>query len=219
MVKSILNTKSISIGVSAWFAALATVAACGGSSDNGGGNCSNVSPCGGNVVGTWKITNVCASGMLSNSLGSVCPGASEQVGSINASGTATFNSDGTYSTSTTASASVTLTIPNSCLSQSGVTISCGAIGSSLANPDAGTSGSCASNGSNCDCTVASSPMSSSSAGMYTTSGTTITTTPTGNSSSSNDYCVQGNTLYLLSNAGPDAGATGGTMETIVLTKQ
>lgn len=219
MVKSILNTKSISIGVSAWFAALATVAACGGNSSDNGGNCGNVSPCGGNVAGTWKITNVCASGTLSNSLGSTCPGASEQVSSINASGTATFNTDGTYSTSTTASASVTLTIPNSCLSQGGITISCGTIGSTLANPDAGTSGSCTTNGSNCDCTVASSPMSSSSAGMYTTSGTTITTTPTGSTASSNGYCVQGNTLYLLSNGGADAGAAGNTMETIVLTKQ
>jgi hypothetical protein len=182
----------------------------------GGGNCGKVSPCGGNIVGSWKITNSCVTNSTINPMNTSCPGETGKVNSFDY-GTATFNADGTYSTSTGGSASETLTIPKSCVS----TITCDQLTMALNNTDGGASGTCVTSGSNCDCTFAISAQTSTETGTYTTSGTSITTTPASGTAGTNGYCVQGSTLYYTSLPTMSMGTMGqsSVMAAFVATKQ
>ena len=80
------------------------VAGCGNGTGNGsqgfgvGGAmmCGQVSPCGGDLTGTWNFAAACITAIGIKDLESVCPGLSVDVTSASISGTATFNSDMTY---------------------------------------------------------------------------------------------------------------------------
>src|SRR4051812_49023030 len=68
----------------------------------GGASCPNVTPCGGNVVGTWTVASSCltVSGALDLGLvGAGCPSA-PVTGTLAVTGTFTANADGTYSDNT-----------------------------------------------------------------------------------------------------------------------
>jgi hypothetical protein len=102
----------------------------GGSSGAGGASCSNVVPCGGDVVGTWTVTSSClrVSGQLDMSmLGAGCASAPVE-GSLQVTGTWTARSDGTYRDATTTFGSEQITLPASCLVVSSTPVSCGADG-------------------------------------------------------------------------------------------
>src|SRR5215831_17934767 len=71
---------------------------------DGGVNCNAVTTaCGGSVVGTWKVLQTCLS--ATQDLSSTCPGASA-IYDYMLSGTATYNTDGTYSSAGIVSALV-----------------------------------------------------------------------------------------------------------------
>ena len=195
----------------------------GGSGSSGGaGSCGNVAPCGGNIVGAWTITNACANGSVTAAAGGSCPNEMEQIASLSASGTISFLADGTFSMATTTSISLGLTIPSTCLSQGGFTISCDAIPTALGGADAGVTTTCMTSGANCDCTLSQGATDSTGTGTYTTSSTTVTITPSddaGGAPTTDSYCVQGNTLYLLqTSTSSDAGTTGIVTVTIVAVK-
>jgi|HubBroStandDraft_2_1064218.scaffolds.fasta_scaffold584693_1 hypothetical protein len=204
-----------------WIAIGVTFLGCSSSSGSGADSCGKVAPCGGNIVGTWKVVDACT-GSTSGSSGSPissCPSATTQVGNVNASGTATFNADMTYSVSVTESASETLDIPMSCLSSgTGTTVTCAdlatSLGTALGGDDAGATTTCTTSGSSCNCTVTLAGMTDNETGTYSISGDTVTTTPTAApgttvSTGGGSYCVQGSDLHLIAMAmtGP-AGATG-----------
>ena len=92
----------------------------GGSSNGVGGasaSCSNVTSCGGSVVGAWNVTSSClqVSGNLDLTLvGAGCPSA-PVTGSLQVTGTWTANSDGTYSDNTTTTGEEQFTLAPSCL--------------------------------------------------------------------------------------------------------
>jgi hypothetical protein len=188
----------------------ATLLACSSSSGNGGGgSCPQVSPCGGDLTGKWTVSNACVTSSQSSVDGG-CAGETEQIGSLSASGTVQFNSDKTYSTNVSLSVSATLSIPTSCLSSGGITLTCSQLQMSI-NTDAGTV-SCNTSGSDCDCTL-SETSATNETGGYTVSGDTLTTTPSGKAATTDTYCVQGNTLYIF------PSGSSGTNEEIVLTMQ
>jgi hypothetical protein len=180
-------------------------AACSSSSSHGGdggtpSNCGKVAPCGGDIVGAWKVIDACptGSGTVPN-----CPGATVKVSSIRVTGTVEFNMDKTYSDTLTESLSETLTLPNSCLMALGVT--CAEQAAILMN---GTT--CTTSGSDCVCTIKPN-QTTMVTGTYTLAGNTVTTTsnasPTSASSTgSADYCVQGSLLHLIST--PMGGGAG-----------
>ncbi len=191
-------------------AAVAAMVACS-SGGGGGSSCAQVSPCGGSVTGTWNIVSVCAtSGLGTSDAGSTCPGESEQITSLSGSGTITFNPDMTYSSDTTASATLTLTIPSSCLTVGGTTVSCSELQTEVSAGDGGTV-SCNTSGSDCDCTISQTNHSSVETGTYSVSGSMLELTQTGSTPSTNTFCVQGNTMYLY--------GSGQFSDEIVLTKQ
>jgi hypothetical protein len=206
------------LAVRVWFALLsagALSAGCNGST--GGASCTQVSPCGGNVVGTWTIQNACviAQSHTGTAVAS-CPGSSEQVEWITETGTVSFNADMTYSDSRQQSVSVTLMLPQSCTLGS-LTLTCSQLTTILDQNagDAGTPPTCTTAGSGCDCSVEGSSQASHT-GTYSINGDTITFMPNGGTPTTATYCVQGNTVYAS-----DSMSGSGTTVTLqyVATKQ
>lgn len=197
----------------------------GGGSAGASDSCGKLEPCGGSVVGSWKLTDGCANSAALDSefASSTCPTATASLGSVSSSGTLTFNADMTY-TMTNAAIDATLDIglPSTCLSGA----SCAELGSALSAE--GLTGSCTGS-SSCACSATQTSFVSPSGtnddtGTYTLSGQTIVLT----SSDANadtmtmDYCVQGTFLHIVSldttmNTGPMGQATIDT--DIVATKE
>ena len=174
----------------------------GGSSGGGGGeaSCSNVLPCGGDLVGTWAVTSSClnVTGAVDMSIIAVGCRSAPVTGSLHVSGTWTANANGTYSDKTTTSGSDQLTLPASCLQVSGTTTTCKAIGPVLQilGYDSVSCTSTTNGGCTCPATIkqtgglgmlSTDPQTS---GKYTTSGNVVTT----DGYLSYSYCVSGNKM-------------------------
>jgi hypothetical protein len=182
-----------------------------------GGTCSNTAACGGAVVGTWTITSSCVSESASM-LDGQCPTATASGSNLTITGNITYNADGTYSSTTTASGSVNVNLPASCLTTNGVTLTCEQLNQAFqSNPTPGVTLNCTGT-SSCACTETLASQTSSEAGTYTTTAAgLLTDTPTGGTVSQTDYCVKGTTMTQS----PHAGSTmmGPTINgTITLTK-
>jgi hypothetical protein len=169
---------------------------------DGSGTCGNSAACGGNVVGTWKITSSCVSVNASAStMNSQCPGETVSSSNVRVSGSVTYNADGTYTSTGTTSGFITVNIPQSCLTINGVTVTCAQITqASQANPTAGVTLNC-SGTSGCTCTESIADQTSDETGTYTTTAAgVLTQTPTSGTASSDDYCVKGTTMTLSPHA-------------------
>lgn len=187
---------------------------------SGSGQCGGNSTCGGNLVGTWTIEDVCVQSATSTMTGSTCSGIGVNSSGLRESGTITFNSNLTYTSNATISGAFTETIPSSCLTVGGVTLSCDQLNATFQGAsDGGLGGSCVSGtGGSCDCFFQIPSQTSTTSGTYAVSGSTVTNTPTGGTASTSNYCVQGSTLTLASMAMGMPGASQGLAE-VVLTKQ
>jgi hypothetical protein len=127
------------------------------SANNSGGSCSDVSACGGSLVGTWSVATSClnVSGDLQvGGFGLGCASVTV-TGSLQVSGSWTANADGTYADNTTTSGSEQISVPAACLNVSGTTTTCDRIGGPLqgigyasVNCTAASSGGCT-----CEATV------------------------------------------------------------------
>ena len=178
-------------------------------SGDGGASCAAVSPCGGNIVGTWKVTSSCLT--ATQDLTSVCAGASAELAYM-ISGTVTYNSDGTTSSSLMATIAAHERFPSGCMPFG---LTCDQLGQT--GKDAGISDNCTTDATGaCICDSVAPATTSNAPVTYSTSGSTLTTTSANGMTSTSFYCVQGSVLYEF--AGPGDGgltATGG----VVLNKQ
>src|SRR5579871_1941950 len=60
-------------------------------------SCGTVEPCGGDVIGTWKVENTClVNGGLMMDASDICAGATLDTTGISGMGMMTFAADGTY---------------------------------------------------------------------------------------------------------------------------
>lgn len=189
-----------------------------GSGSGQSGTCGNVEPCGGNLVGTWKVNTACVNKaelmrQTASSFSSFCPQYSVNNVDQTTSGSVSFGADSTYQMSAMIAGTYKLNLPVSCFNgmncaQASVTLQT----YFTQNPDpAIQSVSCAGTGT-CVCAIVATPSSTNESGTYSTAGNTLTTTPTGGAPSDQDYCVQGNSLHLVSvdttmNMGPMGMAT------------
>ena len=185
-------------------------AACGGSSGGNntfGGPACSVGPCGGNITGTWNVSDVCLSKSilmmaLTQEVMGVCPSATVGNSSAPTTGSLVFNTDSSYSIDLAETVSLGMNLPISCFP--GAT--CADLNTQFMQQATGDptvqSASCA--GTNpCICTITSTPMQISEAGSYSVSGSTLTTSPTtGATPSSLSYCVKDQTL-TFKDASPD----------------
>ncbi|MBN2574309.1 MAG: hypothetical protein JXP73_07070, partial [Deltaproteobacteria bacterium] len=107
--------------------------ASGGSSGSGGGggSCENVTPCGGDVLGTWNVTSSClkVSGQFDPSakVGLACT-TGTVTGSLDVTGKWTAKSGGTYTDETVTKGEYLFTLPPVCKELSGTTVNCEGIG-------------------------------------------------------------------------------------------
>jgi hypothetical protein len=197
-----------------------------GGTGGGTATCTNVTPCGGDVVGTWNVTSSCltVSGELDLSgLGLGCSYA-PVTGSLDVTGTWTADADGTYSDNTITTGTETLELPGSCLSVSGTCTTCSRLGGPIMavgyasvtcedNPN-GDLGEC---GAGCTCTASVDqaggiglvPMYPSANGAYTTAGSVLTVNA---GEQEYSYCVSGSTLTLTPQSVGRTGTLTGTVE-------
>jgi hypothetical protein len=176
-----------------------------------GASCPSVSPCGGNIVGTWKVTQSCvtATDDLSTT-GTGCAGASAVL-DFTYSGTLTYKADLTFASTIAVSEVVNEHFPSGCM-PFGVT--CQQLGQSAM--DAGT-GSCSTDATGgCTCNATTTLATTTPSGTYSVSGSRLTSTSATGKASTGSYCVQGSVLYVI----PDQG-DGGLSATgeIALAKQ
>ena len=162
----------------------------GAGGTGGGSACRTVSPCGGNVVGNWLVTDSCLTG--TEDLGSQCAGASADL-ALTFTGTVLYNADLTYSATSTGGGTTTYHYPSACLS-AGTT--CAQWGQALMQIGMYSAVTCATDSANvCNCQALTASTSATETGTYATSaGGTLTTTHAGTTSATG-YCVQGNLLY------------------------
>lgn len=179
--------------------------ACSSSDSNTtpGQTCTNVTACGGDVVGTWNATSSCitvSGNMDMTMLGLGCTQA-PITGTVSVTGSWTANADGTYTDNTTTSGNLKFQLEAACLNISGTVTTCDRIGDVIQgaagfNPAACTN---AASGTGCDCTAtvqqsgsfgAPSP-SPAAAGNYTVSGNSITL-----DTQAHTFCVAGTTLTM-----------------------
>ena len=182
-----------------------------------GGTCGNTAACGGAIVGTWSITSSCVSESASM-VDSQCPSATASSSALTITGSITYNADGTYSSTSTVSGSINVTLPPSCLTSNGVTITCDQLNQlSHTNPTPGVTLNCTGS-SSCACTETIASQASSETGTYTTTAAgLLTDTPTGGTASQTDYCVKRTTMTQSPHAG--SGMMGVNLSgTITLTK-
>lgn len=207
--------------------AIALVSGCGGSSKGGGdsdsdsNSCEDAAACGGDVVGDWTIGSSCLNVDAAQMVGSSgCPGTTARASDWNVTGSITFADDLTYSSMTIVSGNVIVTLPATCLTQQGVTLSCAqlqdALESTVADSGFSSARCSVSAGNGCACTLGLHPIPSSVSGTYTTTAAgVLTQSPTGGTSSKSAYCVQGSTMTLA----PEEMSMGNVSGSITLTRQ
>jgi hypothetical protein len=149
---------------------------------------------------------------------SQCPTATVRSSGLTITGSITYNADGTYSSTSTVGGSIYVTLPPSCLTSNGVTLTCDQLNQAAqSNPTPGLTLHCTGS-SSCGCTETLANQTSSETGTYTTTAAgLLTDTPTGGTVGQSDYCVKGTTMTQS----PHAGSTmmGQTVSgTITLTK-
>ncbi|HVZ37385.1 MAG TPA: arabinofuranosidase catalytic domain-containing protein, partial [Polyangiaceae bacterium] len=169
------------------------------SANDSSGSCSDVSACGGNLVGTWSVAASCLNVNGDLQVGGFGLGCASVTvtGSLQVSGTWTANADGTYADNTMTSGTEQITVAAACLNVSGTTTTCDRIGGPLqgigyasVNCTAASSGGCT-----CEATVqqtgglglaSSDPQTS---GNYSTSGNVVSI-----DDAQQSYCVAGNQM-------------------------
>ncbi len=171
---------------------------CGSDSNGNGGSaqCTAVTGCGGDITGTWTIASVCLN-EPDSTLTETCGAVNMHIGSATATGTLTFNADGTQSQNFTAVIEDTLIFPTSCVANATVCTQSEA----AVNAQAGASdGHCTFSSAGCTCTFKVT-QTNTDGGNYQVSGTSVTFQNTGEDPETDPYCVSGNKLSLQTSDG------------------
>jgi hypothetical protein len=174
------------------------LSACGG----GAGSCGKVGACGGDVVGTYTISAGCVNtAALNMQIIEGCAGAKINSYNTSITGSGSFNADMTYTLNETVTLSASETLPASCLTQDGLTLTCAQVdallqSAILQDPTVFKSAHCTGS-SSCTCTFTLAPQTMTQTGTYTTAGTTLTTLSSTGTPGSNEYCVKGNELHVM----------------------
>lgn len=176
-------------------AVMVTAIGCGSGADlQTGGTCGKVQPCGGSVIGNWKVSSTCIldDSFLSVDTTGLCAGTTLALKKVSGSGGITFRADQTYQSTGTIAIDFTMGIPTTCFAPGNT---CAGLSADLRDPTI-TAVSCTTVGSACECQITT-KQDTTEAGTYSTSGTTLTTTHSAETPSADPYCVEGNQLHEL----------------------
>ena len=158
-----------------------------------GKSCDSVPACGGDIVGTWKVTDSCVS-FAGDGSRSFCPRLPLSL-DLSVDGTVTYGADKTYQQTGTFTFEAELHFPTSCLTIAGTTMTCDQLATyeRTTNP-VYQSLTCRAESAGCACTGQSIDLPADESGTWTTSGNVLTSTHDGKSESS-PYCVTGASFY------------------------
>lgn len=187
-------------------------------------SCDSVTPCGGDLVGTWVAAGSCLpvsgeANMAGFGLGCT---AAPITGALEVTGTWSANVDGTFTDQTTTSGNSEIQLPPECLNVSGTTTTCDRLDGALQalGYAAVTCADAASGGCTCAASVqqmggmAFVAVGAPTRGAYTTANNVLAIT--GRTPREYAYCVSGGTLSMTPQG---MNITGALMGTIVLQKQ
>lgn len=187
------------------FVLVLLVSSCSGSTSNGSGSSGSCgsAACGGDLTGTWNAQKVCFSGTLSQAISGCNNPATISIQSATISGTAKFDTGGTWTTAFNETFSAHVTYGQGCITSAS---QCSQAETGLKQQTGITSASC-SFGSTCGCDY-SGTSSVNQTGTYQINGTSVTLTTAGSSGQpeTDGYCVSGNTLTLTSNSSGPASS-------------
>jgi hypothetical protein len=187
----------------------------------GGGACTDVTACGGDVVGIWTVSSSCLTvgGNVDMQAGGLaCPTAAV-TGSLQVTGTLTLNSDGTYSDNTHTSGTEVLDVPAECKELSGTTFECDRLGGPLQGLGYSVANCVdAASGGGCTCTatvdqdggIAVVSTGAPTSGNYTTASNAITISG-GQVDHAYSYCVSTATLTVTPQGAGWAGTVTGSV--------
>ena len=209
------NSRSL-VSTLAGLALSLAAAGCGG---DGGGAC-GVTPCGGDVVGTWQASSSCVDQatlnmeFLEGIMGS-CPSASLGNVGLTPSGSVAFTADMMFTGTLSVSSTIPINFPAACTSGASCAHLTTVLQTALVGSNGVTSVACVGS-SGCTCTMAQTFDSINDTGTWATSGTTLTITGAASGAQASPYCVQGSSLHLLEF---DSGGMMKVVGDIVLSKQ
>lgn len=171
---------------------------CGSDSNgsNGSAMCTSVTGCGGTITGTWTISSICVQ-QSDSAITETCGSVSIHSGAGTATGTLTFNADGTQSQSFTAVIEESAVFPTSCVgSAAACTQSEAAVNAQSGASDA----HCTYSSAGCTCAFKVT-QAVTDGGTYQISGNSVTFQNTGETPETDPYCVSGNKLSLQTTDG------------------
>lgn len=187
-------------------------------------SCTNMAPCGGDVVGTWVVADSCVpvSGEANMSgFGLGCT-AAPVTGALEVTGSWIANADGTFTDQTTTAGDSVIELPPACLNVSGTITTCDRLDGALQalGYASVTCADAASGGCTCMASVQQTGgmafvvLGASSDGRYALANDAFTVT--GRAPREYAYCVAGTTLTMTPQSANNAGML---MGTVVLQKQ
>lgn len=172
-------------------------------------------------MGTWEVDALCEV-----DLGALefegCPEIEVDGSGLTATGTMTFNSDGSASQDITLAGSFSFLLPEECLTFGDITVTCEQLDqlvkqdledSVAAGEPQDVSAIGCSGSSNCRCVSEMIPQNQVDVGTYTVTGNSVTTMDANGEGSSSEYCVDGDTLTLI-----DPGDSESASVTVVLSR-
>jgi len=185
----------------------------GGSGTGGAGahSCHAITACGGDVVGTWQVSDYCSEVLSAPDASGTCAGATVSISQPKVSGSVTFNADLTTLTTLSLSFSEQASFPASCYTQT----QCDDFSAALKSEAQVSNAVCNYSASaGCGCTLDFGTTQTAVPGTYQIDGNTITTKSSTSTTTPepDDYCVSGNTLTISTTNAQ------GQVSTITLTK-
>lgn len=170
----------------------------GGSTGGSDATCGEAA-CGGDVVGTWQVDELCGWPSFQESFQDAdCTGSSVELLDLAMNGTFTYRPAGTYTASLKVTGSFQLNYPSSCL-QGGT---CAQFDAELqdalvADPESGIRAVSCKGSKTCECVADLRPNTTDDTGTYETNGHVLTMTSDEDGKPSKvNYCASGKTMYM-----------------------
>jgi hypothetical protein len=179
----------------------------GGTVTGTAGSCKPIAACGGNVLGTWRVSQLCTADLTPQS-SSGCAGATTRISGLTASGSYAFNADNTTLDNVHFTFSESSNYPGTCFTE----MQCTQLQTVLATESGVLAATCSYAAIGCSCTFRFDSQITSM-GTYQVNGGNITLVAGPQSTPEADtFCVSGNTLTIQ-----NVNANGG-VSTLTLTK-
>jgi hypothetical protein len=198
--------KHMLLPATAFITATLSIFGCGGSDDSSTGgsgkSCEQVSACGGDITGNWKIVDFCPdTSAVPEAITQICESAKLEYDEPSISGTIAYKTDKTYTQTASASGTGYLVLDQACLKQGTVTLTCKQIEDAI-NDKSKSKVACSAAGSGCRCGLGINQKADDE-GTFAVAGQNLSVTPKGGTKTDSAICVKADKAYLTLTLSPD----------------